>query len=560
MKKDKKQIFGYEFEDADKVLKNVSSPIPEEHEDFGMPVGSRVGYAYSEDVNYKNQKELIAVYRNIALYSEADSAIEDIINEAIINPENKNSVSINLDSLNVKDTIKEKIRNEFDTVLNLLKFKFNAHEIFKQWYIDGEICYNMIIDKSNPRKGIVHLRKMDPMRTKLVIEMKDDENRTLNHLIRDDDLIKHYEYNISNEFSENHTYSNSPSQVIKLSYDSVARCTSGLKDRNRNIRIGYLNKAIKPFNQLRAMEDSAVVYRLARAPERKIFYVDVGDMPKIKAEAYLRDMMNRYKNKIDYDPNTGVIKDSRKHMSMLEDYWLPRRDGSRGTEISTLPGGQNLGDIEDIQFFKDKLYKSLNVPVSRLNQDNSFQLGRSSDIGRDEIKFSKFISRLRLKFTSLFNQILKTQLALKGVCTTSEFDEMEIYINYNWLKDSHFEELKSLEMMTDRINLLRDASEYAGKYFSINYIRKNILGQTEEDIQQIDNEIMDEISKDQLDDGMNSYEEERSFDFDLGDTFNQYVPEEEFSEDSMDFDDINNDEDEDYNNIMERIREKIDSK
>ena len=308
----------------------------------------------------------------------------------------------------------------------------------------------------------------------------------------------------------------------KLSKDSIIFCPSGLVDRNKGQIIGYLDKAIKPFNNLRSMEDALIIYRIARAPERRIFYVDVGTLPKIKAETYLRDMMNRYRNKIDYNPNTGEIRDSRKFMSMLEDFWLPRREGSRGTEISTLPGGTNLGDLDDVNYFKEKLYQSLNVPTSRINQDNNFQLGRASDISRDEIKFSKFIKRLRKQFSELFNEILRVQLVLKGVCTTKEFEEMRQYISYDFLKDMHFDKLKQVELLNDQLNVLRDASEYVGKYFSVEYVRKVILGQTEEDIARIDREIMDEIEKSQIksqdDLDWRSGEPMESFDLDLDDS------------------------------------------
>jgi hypothetical protein len=299
-----------------------------------------------------------------------------------------------------------------------------------------------------------------------------------------------------NEYFEYSFDKNSNQQsAVKLSKDSVVFCPSGLVDRNRGMIIGYMDKAIKPFNNLRAMEDALIVYRIARAPERRIFYVDVGEMPKIKAEQYLRDMMNRYKNKIDYNPNTGEIRDGRKFMSMLEDFWLPRRAGSNGTQIDTLPGGTNLSDLDDVQYFKDKLYQSLNVPISRMNQGEAYQLGRSADIGRDEVKFSKFVKRLRRQFSELFNEILRVQLVLKGVCTAKEFEEMRQYIGYDFLQDTYFEELKAVEVLNDQVALLASMQPFVGQYFSVEYIRKVVLGQTEEDISRMDTEIMNEISQ-----------------------------------------------------------------
>jgi len=384
--------------------------------------------------------------------------------------------------------LKNVLEVNLKTQLHLLKFQRKSYDIFRQWYVDGRLYYQVIIDENNPQLGIRELRPIDATKIKrvLVPEYKKEE-RTGSPI-----LVK------INEWFEYAQDQRSDNAVAKLSKDSVVFCPSGLVDRNRGMIIGYLDKAIKPFNNLRAMEDALIVYRIARAPERRIFYVDVGQMPKIKAEQYLRDMMNRYRNKIDYNPATGEIRDSRKFMSMLEDFWLPRRDGSKGTEITTLPGGQNLGDLEDVNYFKQKLYQSLNVPISRVNQENNFQLGRASDISRDEIKFSKFIKRIRRQFSELFNEILRVQLSLKGVCTQNEFEEMRQYIQYDYLKDMHFEQLKNVEVLTDQMNVLTQVSEYVGKYFSIEYVRKVVLGQTEEDIARIDREIMQEIKTEKI--------------------------------------------------------------
>ena len=486
MAQQSEELFGFSLEGANRI---IPSPVVKQTEEgVELPVGGVVGYTYDLYQKARNEWALINQYRDIAFYPEADSAIDDIVNEAFTTEYERPSVSLRLDLLNVDERIKERIRSEFKNALHLLKFQRKSYDIFRQWYVDGRLYYQVIIDENNPQLGIRELRPIDATKIKrvLVPEYKKEE-RTGSPI-----LVK------INEWFEYAQDQRSDNAVAKLSKDSVVFCPSGLVDRNRGMIIGYLDKAIKPFNNLRAMEDALIVYRIARAPERRIFYVDVGQMPKIKAEQYLRDMMNRYRNKIDYNPATGEIRDSRKFMSMLEDFWLPRRDGSKGTEITTLPGGQNLGDLEDVNYFKQKLYQSLNVPISRVNQENNFQLGRASDISRDEIKFSKFIKRIRRQFSELFNEILRVQLSLKGVCTQNEFEEMRQYIQYDYLKDMHFEQLKNVEVLTDQMNVLNQVSEYVGKYFSIEYVRKVVLGQTEEDIARIDREIMQEIKTEKI--------------------------------------------------------------
>ena len=481
----KEELFGFELV-QNKDDKPVPSPIPQPMDDgTDLPVGGRIGYTYEQYSKARNEHALIAQYRDISFYPEADAAIDDIVNEAFITEHERPSVSIRLDLLNIDDRIKEVIREEFKTSLHLLKFQRRSYDIFRQWYVDGRIHYQVIIDPNSPKDGIRELRPIDALKVKRHVKPFYDKDPRTGVPI----LTKIEEYF---EYSPDGGNSNSS---VKLSKDSVVFCPSGMVDRNKGQIVGYLDKAIKPFNNLRSMEDALIVYRIARAPERRIFYVDVGTLPKIKAETYLRDMMNRYRNKIDYNPNTGEIRDSRKFMSLLEDFWLPRREGSRGTEISTLPGGSNLGDLDDVNYFKEKLYQSLNVPISRINQDNNFQLGRASDISRDEIKFSKFIKRLRKQFAEIFNEVLRVQLVLKGVCTQKEFEEMRQYISYDYLKDMHFDQLKQVELLNDQLSVLRDASEYVGKYFSIEYVRKVILGQTEEDIARIDREIMQEMEQ-----------------------------------------------------------------
>ena len=546
---EREELFGFSVVTNEKENK---SPIPRPMDDgTEMPVGGVVGYTYELYAKARNEHALISQYRDISFYPEADAAIDDIVNEAFTTEHERPSVSIRLDLLNVNERIKKLIRQEFKEALHLLRFQRKNYDIFRQWYVDGRLYFQIIIDEKNPRNGIKELRPIDALKIKrVVVPEYEKDPRTQVPVLKKVD--EYFEY--SPDGSENAT--------TKLSKDSIIFCPSGLVDRNKGMIVGYLDKAIKPFNNLRSMEDSLIVYRIARAPERRIFYVDVGQMPKIKAEQYLRDMMNRYRNRIDYNPNTGDIRDSRKFMSVLEDFWLPRREGSKGTEISTLPGGTNLGDLDDVNYFKEKLYQSLNVPISRINQDNNFQLGRASDISRDEVKFSKFVKRLRRQFSEVFNEILRIQLVLKGVCTSHEFEEMRQYISFDFLQDTHFDELKRVEVLTDQLNLLRDASEYAGKYFSIEYIRKIILGQTEEDIARIDREIMDEIEKEQL---KNQDDVEQGL-------FNSYEPEmpmveeketpaislsESTEELEINTSDRVEEDDPEYDALMEEIRAKI---
>lgn len=485
MVKQTEELFGFSIVPSKKD-KPAVSPVPTQLDDgTELPVGGRVGYMYEGDQKARTEQNLIGQYRDIAQYPEADNAIDDIVNEAFTTVYERSSVSIRLDLLQINEKIKKVIREEFKQALHLLRFQKKSYDIFRQWYVDGRLYYQVIIDEKNPRGGIVELRPMDAVKTKrnVLPEYTKDPRTGVPILTK---VNEFFEYSFEKTGSHQ--------SAVKLSKDSVIFCPSGLVDRNRGMIIGYMDKAIKPFNNLRAMEDALIVYRIARAPERRIFYVDVGEMPKIKAEQYLRDMMNRYRNKIDYNPTTGEIRDGRKFMSMLEDFWLPRRAGSNGTQIDTLPGGTNLSDLDDVQYFKDKLYQSLNVPISRMNQGEAYQLGRSADIGRDEVKFSKFVGRLRRQFSELFNEILRVQLVLKGVCTAKEFEEMRQYIGYDFLQDTYFEELKAVEVLNDQVALLAQVQPFVGQYFSVEYVRKVILGQTEEDISRIDKEIMNEIS------------------------------------------------------------------
>ena len=553
MAEQREELFGFELVQA-KQDKPTQSPIPYEMDDgTELPVGGVQGYTYELYSKARNEHALISQYRDISFYPEADAAIDDIVNEAFTTEHERPSVSIRLDLLNINERIKKIIREEFKEALHLLKFQKKNYDIFRQWYVDGRLYFQVIVDEKNPRKGIKELRPIDALKIKRsVIPEYNKDERTGIPILKD--VQEFFEY----------SHDGSINNVVRLSKDSVVFNPSGLVDRNKGQVIGYLDKAIKPFNNLRSMEDALIVYRIARAPERRIFYVDVGQMPKIKAEQYLRDMMNRYRNRIDYNPHTGDVRDSRKFMSILEDFWLPRRDGSKGTEISTLPGGQNLGDLDDVNYFKEKLYQSLNVPVSRINQDNNFQLGRASDISRDEVKFSKFVKRLRKQFSELFNEVLRVQLILKGVCTQKEFEEMRQYISYDFLQDTHFEELKTIEVLTDQLNLLRDASEYAGKYFSVAYIRKVILGQSEEDIARIDGEIMDEIEKEQIksqddiEQGLfNSYEPQMPVVEEKEPDTHRFELSEETESLEINTSDVVDDDDPEYHALMEEIRAKI---
>ena len=438
----------------------------------------------------KSEADLIRRYREISLHPECDMAIEDVINEAIVANENKDPVRVNTDSVPYGDDIKRKIESEFRTVLKLMNFNTKGHDIFRRWYVDGRIAYQILIDRNSPVSGVTELRYLDPRKIKKIREVRKkrpDGNQGKASLTMVDEYVEYYLYN------EKGVSGQTSGGGIKIAPDTIAFCSSGLIDQSKNIILSHLHKAIKPVNQLRMIEDAVVIYRIARAPERRIFKVDVGNLPKVKAEAYLRDVMARYRNKLVYDASTGEIRDDRNYMSMLEDFWLPSREGGRGTDITTLPGGANLGEIADIEYFRAKLYRSLNVPVSRLEASQGFNLGRSSEITRDELKFTKFVGRLRKKFTELFNDLLRTQLIIKGIIAETEWPAIRDQIFYDFLQDGHFAELKNSEMMRERLNLAREVRDYIGKYYSVNYVRRNILRQTETEIKQMDAEIKKEI-------------------------------------------------------------------
>ena len=497
------KLFGFSIEDNEPLSPSAVSPVPPSNEDGNdhyMSSGFFGSYVDIEGI-YKTEFDLIKRYREMALHPECDSAIEDIVNEAIVSDSNDSPVEIELSNLNASDGIKKTIRQEFKHILDLLDFDKKAHEIYRNWYIDGRLYYHKIIDLKRPEDGIKELRYIDAMKMRYVRKQKQDKKKDLNRLnpLRDDpmdytfpELEEFFIYNPKTNGTGNPMQTSS-SSGIKMTKDSVAYCTSGLVDRNRGNTLSYLHKAIKSLNQLRMIEDSLVIYRLSRAPERRIFYIDVGNLPKMKAEQYLRDVMMRYRNKLVYDANTGEIRDDKKYMAMLEDFWLPRREGGRGTEISTLPGGQNLGEITDIEYFKKKLYRSLNVPPSRMDGEGGFNLGRSSEILRDELKFTKFVGRLRKRFSAMFNDMLRTQLLLKNVITPEDWEVMSEHIQYDFLYDNHFSELKEAELMNERLSLAATAEPYVGKYYSQDYVRRKILRQTDIEILEQDKLIEKEI-------------------------------------------------------------------
>ena len=502
------ELFGYEINRKKEAAKAKSFVAPSDEEGT-LDIAGGAGF-FSQYINLdksaKNDWDLIRKYRTSSEAPECDQAIEDIVNESITADETDSSVKLDLDMVDLSKSIKNKISTEFDEVLRLLEWKHRAHDIFRRWYVDGRLFYHKMIDEKQSRKGITELRYIDPKFIKKVRLVEKDKGSDL----KSDgiDLIKRVqEFYIYNEAGvyPGLTGVGGPgvknSQGLKVSPDSIAYATSGIFNPTTKQVYGYLHKAIKPVNQLRMMEDATVIYRISRAPERRIFYIDVGNLPKPKAEAYLKDVMSRYRNKVVYDGNTGEVKDDRNQMSMLEDFWLPRREGGRGTEITTLPGGQNLGEMDDVRYFQEKIYKSLNIPISRLQSDSGFNMGRSAEITRDEIKFTKFIQRLRKRFSILFQDILKTQCILKGIITPEDWDSIKESIIYDFNDDNHFFELKDAELLEARINQLNSITEYVGTYYSIEWVRRNVLKQTQADMEKIDKEIETEKSAGQVDQG-----------------------------------------------------------
>ena len=485
------ELFGFSFRKREEKAKNAPSPVAPTNEDGATSfiAGGYHGTYVDLDGNFKTEYDMVVKYRMMAMHPEVDSAIEDIIQEAIVTDQNDSPVQIDLANLDVSESVKKMIRDEFDYIKNLIGFDTKAHEMFRRWYIDGRLYYHKVIDLKRPQDGILELRYVDPQKIKKV--------RQINKIPKTADQFQSLDYGKVDEYfiyNPKGLRNTSANSGIKIAKDAITYVTSGILDTNKNIVLSYLHKAIKVLNQLMMIEDSLVIYRISRAPERRIFYIDVGNLPKVKAEQYLREVMSRYRNKLVYDANTGEIRDDRKYMSMLEDFWLPRREGGRGTEITTLPGGQNLGELTDIQYFQTKLYKALNVPAGRLESGQAFNIGRSSEIMRDELKFTKFVGKLRKKFSEMFQDILKTQLILKGVITPEDWDDMKEHIQYDYLYDNHFTELKNIEMLNEKLNVITAMEPFMGRYFSTEFVRTNILGQSEVEKAELDKQMKDDIS------------------------------------------------------------------
>ena len=502
-------LFGFTIGRKENKNIKVQTFADAEYEDGALTVASGGAYGTYVDTEgaIKSESELINRYRDMALQAEVENAIDDIVNEAIVTTKEKPVVRVNVDNLNVSDSIKDKIRAEFKSVSRLLDLQNLGHDLFRRWYTDGRIYYHVIIDEKKPKNGIYELRLLDPRKIKKVREKRKDRqpNGTVKTTVNE-----FYVYNNKGIYqSQGQTIGTSFTNAasgLKIAPDSIVYTHSGLMNSTRSLVLSYLHKAIKPLNQLRMIEDSLVIYRISRAPERRIFYVDVGNLPKLKAEQYMRDLMTRYKNKLVYDANTGEVRDDRKHMSMLEDYWMPRREGGRGTEISTLPGGQNLGDIEDVLYFQKKLFKSLGVPISRLESEANYTIGRATEISRDEVKFTRFVNKLQSRFSLMFDEIMERQLSLKGIMSREDWKNVKNEIFYEFENDSHFAEVKQNELLQDRLNILRDLQDYAGKYYSHEYIRKHVLHMTDEEIK-----TNDEQMKSEIDDPRFSGEEEMQF-------------------------------------------------
>ena len=497
------RLFGFSVDDKEKTPPSVVSPVPQNNEDgsdYYIQSGFYGQYVDIEGV-YKNEHDLIRRYREMANHPECDSAIEDVVNEAIVSDLYDSPVEIELSNLNASDKLKNIVRQEFKNIKEILDFDRKAHEIFRNWYVDGKLAYLKVIDTKKPEEGLKDIRYIDSLKIRYIRKEKKDKgdpyvkinNRQNEANVITPELEEYYIYTPAPNYPTTMMSSAGGNKGIKIAKDSVTYCTSGLIDRNRGNVLSYMHKAIKALNQLRMIEDSLVIYRLSRAPERRIFYIDVGNLPKIKAEQYLKEVMNRYRNKLVYNAQTGEVRDDRKFMSMMEDFWLPRREGGRGTEITTLPGGQNLGELSDIEYFQKKLYRALNVPESRIASDGGFNLGRSSEILRDELKFTKFVGRLRKRFAQMFNDLLKTQLILKNIVTPDDWEKMREHIQYDFLYDNQFSELKESELMNERLATLATIEPYIGKYYSNDFVRRKVLRQTDSEIIEIDDQIQKEI-------------------------------------------------------------------
>ena len=486
-------LFGFEIsrKKAEQNLQpQISAPV---NDDGAITVtsGGYFGTYLDLEANYKNENDLITRYREMAMQPELEAAIDDIVNEGVVHDDKGKSVSIILDDLEQPDKIKDMIRAEFDAVLRLLDFSNSGSDIFRRWYIDGRLFYQVLIDEKQPALGIQEILYLDPRKIKkvrTVVKKKDPRTNV-------ETVSGVQEFYVFNDKAtvQGQTVTTSPTDAgVKIATDAIVNCNSGLMDSKRSMVLSFLHKAIKPLNQLRMVEDAIVIYRLSRAPERRVFYIDVGNMPKIKSEQYLRDIMTKFRNRVTYDPSTGQVQDDRRFLSMMEDFWIPRRGEGKNTEITTLPAGQNLGELSDVKYFEMKLYKSLNVPVSRLESQSGFMLGRAAEITRDELKFSKFVDRLRSRFTHLFDELLKRQLALKGICSLEEWEDLKEFIHYDFLKDNNFTELKEAELTTSRIQLLNLVSPYVGTYYSMEWVRKNVLNMSDEDIEIMNEQLVEE--------------------------------------------------------------------
>ena len=479
------EIFGFSLSKKKSNQKTIPTVVSPPLDDGATLVSAANYYGISVDLDgsLKNENELIRKYRETCNYPDCDSAVEDIVNEAIIADGVNPVVELNLDDSKISDGIKKKISEEFKIILNLLKFSDKGHDLFRTWYVDGRLYFNIMIDEATKKNGITELRYIEPQKIRKIKTVK--KTRSPTGIEVNSGVEEYYLFNDKGLVS-------TTTQGIKMSLDTVAYCNSGLIDQNTGMVMSHLHKAIKPTNQLKMIEDSVVIYRVSRAPERRIFYIDVGNLPKLKAEQYVQDIMNKFRNKLVYDATTGEIKDDKKHLSMMEDFWMPRREGGKGTEITTLDGAQNLGQIEDINYFQNKLFQALNVPMSRLRPDTGFSIGQSSTITRDEVKFSKFISRLRNKFAGIFANILRVQLIAKGIIREDEWDEIFENIKFTFNKDNHYAELKDAEVIQNRLATLNAIDPFVGRYFSVDWVRKNVLMQTEDDIKEIDAAIKKE--------------------------------------------------------------------
>ena len=498
------KLFGFEIKrtkKGDRGKQELQSVVPPSDNDGAGYVTATAGhfgqYINMEGDESKDNHQLILRYRGVAMHPEVDMAVDEIVNETISASELQSSLELSLDDIEAGDKIKDQVREEFENIIALLRFNEVGHELFRSWYVDGRSYHHLLVNEANPKAGIQEIRPIDAARIRKVREVKYKKDQMTGVKIVD-------------KVDEFYIYEEKPGQTqsgVKLSNDSISYVTSGMLDESKKKVVSHLHKALKPINQLRMMEDSLVIYRLARAPERRIFYIDVGNLPRGKAEQYMSDIMAKYRNKLVYDASTGQIKDDRKHMSMLEDFWLPRRENGRGTEITTLPGGENLGQIDDIVYFQKRLYRSLNVPVNRLEQEAQFSLGRSTEISRDEVKFQKFVDRLRRRFSWIFLGILRKQLLLKGIITEQDWEEWKDSLYIDFIKDNQFTELKEMEILRERIGVMNEITQYVGEYYSKEWVMRNVLRMSDDDIEDMKKQIEQEVKSGEIDDGEEEQQE-----------------------------------------------------